>query len=777
MKITRITAIFLIFVLVLPLCAAAQEYINRGQVADMLLAAADYYNPTLQRSDIIKGYEDGQLHEDWNVTRAEALVMLKRAFGTIPEPKGHNKRVALTSGDFTDIPQWAEEELKNVFDSGIVAGTSEGNFTPDANITEEQMQLFIDRVYSLFGTNVKDDFYATVNKGTLERLEILPGNAVAGTITNMQINTFSNLYRLILNLTNKEHPEGTKEQKIADFYNCITDVKTRNEQGITPIKTYLDEIDKVKNISELTLVHDMISSEVYLDTFVGFGLTVDLADSSKYMLTFGTMEPLMNKELYEDEVQSKAYIEYLEKILILSGEEESLAKENAKAYFEFEKSLARKMLSLEDAQDIDNVYNVWSYNKISMMFPDFDLEKVLSTSALVKDDKIMVSDIALTEAFAAEYNQANLSVLKTAMKISLIYDVGETLSEDFTRAEKSLNLVLYGTEGSSDIRQIALNKIEEIMPEYVAQIYVERYFNEASIQDVYNMTKEIIETFKKRIDNLTWMDNGTKEKAKMKLDAIRIKVGSPDDYGTYIDDVTILSPAEGGTYYNNMIAIAKEAVKCYGAMQFKEVNHDAWVMQPYDVNAAYDLTSNDITIPAAILMPIIYDKSFSYEEKLGGIGFIIAHEITHAFDSTGARFDENGNVKDWWKESDYKEFELLCEKVVDSYDGIESIPAVRNNGRLTLNENIADLGAMECITDIATEKNLDLKKVYSATAKAWATTSTREYVSFMSEIDTHSGEKIRINHVLKNIDEFYEVFEIVENDGMYIPPEERVKVW
>ncbi len=777
MKMTRVAALSLIFTLILPLCVVAENYINRGQVADMLLLAADYYNPTVERSDIIKGYEDGLLHEDRNVTRAEALVMLKRAFGDIPVPKGHNKRVALSYDNFTDIPAWAENELEDVFNSGIVVGTSKGIFTPDANVTREQMELFIDRMYSLYGTNLKDDFYATVNKGALERLEILSGNATAGTLVNMQLNTLSTLGRMIINLSDKDNKEGSKEQKIANLYNCIVDVKSRNEEGANPIKPYLDEIDSVKNISELTLVHNLISKDVCVNAFVDFGLTVDLEDSSKYTLAFETMSPLMNKEVYSDEEQSKAYINYLEKILILSGEEESRAKEDANSYFEFEKSLAQKMLDLEETQDLDKVYNVISYNKISMLFPDFDLEKVLSNSALVKDDRIIVSDVSLTEAFASSYNQSNLPVLKTAMKVMLIVGVGETLSEEFEKAERSLNLVLYGTEGAVDVRQQALNVIESVMPEYISQIYGEMYFEKEAEADVLNMTQDIINTFKIRIDNLSWMDEETKNKAKIKLDAIKVKVGYPSSYETYLDDVEILSPSDGGTYFGNMIVIMKAAVKSYGAMQFAQVNHDAWMIEPYDVNAVYDTTSNDITIPAAILMPILYDKSFSYEEKLGGIGFIIAHEITHAFDAVGAKFDENGNVNNWWKESDYQEFELLCEKVVASFDGVESIPAVRNNGRLTLNENIADLGAMACITDIAIKRNLDLKKVYSATAKAWASTSTREYASLLSEIDTHSDAKIRINHVLMNTDGFYSAFEIGENDGMYIPPEERVSIW
>ena len=166
--------------------AAQDDDATRGEVAEMLLQAADDYNPGVEKTDIIKGYEDGELHEDWNVTRAEALVMLKRAFGELPEPTGHNARVAIPAESFTDIPEWAQTELADVFDAGIVAGTAEGIFSPNENVTTEQMELFIERVYSLFGTNLKDDFYAAVNKDTLNSLVIQPGRVISGTLYDLQ---------------------------------------------------------------------------------------------------------------------------------------------------------------------------------------------------------------------------------------------------------------------------------------------------------------------------------------------------------------------------------------------------------------------------------------------------------------------------------------------------------------------------------------------------------------------------------------------------------------
>ncbi len=779
MKISRVIAFIIIFAMLVPLCVLADNsFINRGEVADMLLLAADYYNPSLVRSDIIKGYEDGLLHEERNVTRAEALIMLKRAFGTLPVPTGHNKRVALSSEDFTDIPQWAQSELESVFDSGIAAGTAKGIFTPDANVTKEQMELFIKRVYALYGTNPKDDFYAAVNKEALEKLPILSGNVTAGTLVGMQMDATTKVNDIILGLSSQNNKVGTKEQKIADFYKCITDIHSRNDEGINPIRPYLEKIDSIKNITELTHMHELLSSELCVNPFISFSLTVDLEDSTKYMLLLETLKPFVNKEVYLEGEKKEAYINYLKELLIISGEEEEEAAENAQAYFKLEKALAEKKLGIEEEQNIEKLYSVNSFNKISRMFPDFDLEGLLSNFAMKKDERVLVKDMSLVQEFSSFYNQANLSVLKTAMKLSLIIAVKDTLSEDFISAQRKLDRVILGTDDKSDLRRIAVDVLKKEMPEYLGQLYGEKYFDKEVKEDIYSMTKDIIGVFKKRIDALSWMDTETKEKAKKKLDNIKIKIGYPDFNETHLDSVDIIPPSSGGTYFGNMIAIKKASVKHYGSLQSAPVNHDAWRMEPYTVNASYNPSSNDIILPAAILAQPLYNKNASYEENLGGIGFIIAHEITHAFDSVGAKFDEKGNLNDWWRDRDYKAFQELCEKVATFFDGEESIAAIRNNGRLTLNENIADLGAAACITQLLEEKgDPDFKKLYEAIAKIWMSTSTREYALYSSETDNHSDGKLRVNRVLVNIKEFYEAFDIGENDGMYVRPEERILIW
>ncbi len=780
MKLKRILSMAIIFCIItaFPHFVSA-EYATRGDVADFLLNAASYYNPSVVRSDIIKGYEDGLLHEDWSVTRAEALVMLKRAFKSLPEPLGHNKRTSLTADDFYDVPIWAKGELENVFDAGIVAGTDKNVFSPNDNVTMQQMELFVKRVYALFGENPADDFYAAANKEILENAQIPYGEYIQGTLYDMQTVASTSLDEIIKEMLSKSHRKGSPEQKMTDLYKCVMDTNAIGKNSLSPIKPYLEKIDNVKNIRELSQVSLELQKELCVSPFIGFGLTVDFNDSSKYMLYFSSFTPLMNKEVYsgDDAIQGE-YISFLEKLFKVSGEERKAAEKNARSYFEFEKSLAENMLDSQQMNDVNKINNIYSFNKLQAMFPDYDLEEVLSSFYLKKENDVMVFDVNLVKDFSDIYNESNIDILKISAKISVLSVWGTILDADIENALDRLENILFGTDGSYTREQKATIVLQNVMPEYLGELYVKHCFDEKSKKDVIKLVTDIKDIFKKRIKELSWMSDATKEKAIKKLDLMKIQIGYPDSFSSYIDNVQILSPKEGGTYFSNMLLINKEAVKRDAALQYAKVDYSQWPISTYTVNAGYNLTGNSITFPAAILQSPIYDKNASYEENLGGIGYIIAHEMTHAFDSNGALFDENGNMTSWWLESDYNEFERLCTQVEAFYDGYESVPAIRVDGGLTLSENVADLGAAMCIMQLAKEKNaLDYNAIFTAMANTFATTYTREYAKFASMHDVHADAKARINCVVVNLDEFYTTYNVGENDGMYVAPKDRIKIW
>lgn len=758
----------------------ATEYATRGEVANMLLIAADDYTPDVVKEDIIKGYDDGELHEDWSVTRAEALVMLKRAFGELPEPTGYNAMVTLPAESFSDIPEWATTELSDVFDAGIVAGTSEGIFSPNENVTKEQMELFIERIYALFGTNLKDDFYAAVNKDTLNSLEIKPGRVMSGTLYDLQDKSTEDVNAILSEIIGKTYEKGTKEQKITDFYQSVADMDSRNKEGIEPIKRYFDLIDSAQSIDDLIKIQSTLSQELFISQFMGFNLTVDLKDSNRYMLYFSTFSPTLPKDTYLNGTQQQinAYIEYIKTLYMLGGETEENAEKMANKYFEMEKLMAQSMLDTAESNNVDKIYNIYTIDEIKAMFPNVDIDAVFADSGLKAEDEIIIIDVGLTKAYAEYFKDENIDTLKAAAKLSLLQGWGGAFNQEFIDASDKFNQDFMGVSGSYTPEERALLTVQNTMPEYIGELYSERYFTEEAKQDVEKMVQDIIAVYRSRIQNLSWMSDETKEKALKKLDTMKVKIGYPDKWETSIDNAEIKSTTDGGSYFTNMLSILAAQKAENIALQGTVVDKTQWIMYPFTVNACYSATQNDITFPAAILQAPMYDVNASYEQNLGGIGYIIAHEITHAFDNNGAKFDENGNAADWWTEEDYAAFNKLCEDMITFYDGEEGIPGIPMNGELTLSENVADNGAAACVTEIVSElENPDFEALYKSMANCWASMASREYYQYAAQADVHSTDKLRVNKVVVNCDEFFEAFDIGENDGMWVAPEDRVKIW
>ena len=486
----------------------------------------------------------------------------------------------------------------------------------------------------------------------------------------------------------------------------------------------------------------------------------------------------MTKDFYisgTDE-QKASYLKYLKTIAEISGD--SITDKELEDLYNLEKALAEKQLNPQEINNVDKIYNIYTFDEIQTLFPDIDLDKVLDSCGLKKEDNILVMDEELTKEFAKIFTDENLEALKNAAKLSVLMNYGGALNTAFTDASNTFNQEYLGISGSYSDEELATLTLSNIMPDYIGEIYAKKYFSEEAKQNVLKMVHDIISVYKERINKLEWMSAETKEKAINKLDKMGIKIGYPDKSDSRLDNAEIKSKADGGSYFDNILEIAKANMQYLTELQGTSPDKTKWGMYPYTVNACYSATSNDITFPAAILQPPMYDVNASYEENLGAIGYIIAHEITHAFDSNGAKFDENGNAADWWTEHDYAEFEKRCEKMVNFYDKQEGLPGVPMNGQLTLSENVSDQGAVQCITEVVSKlDNPDYAKLYHSMANAWASTKTREFAKYMAGADVHSEDKLRVNRVIVNCDEFYKAFGITEKDGMWVAPSDRVKIW
>jgi len=782
MRITKkILAILLVLALLLaalPAAFAAEPvFLTRGETADALLTAAERYNPGAARSDILRGYPGGALDEDAPVTRAQALVMLSRAFGSLPTPVGDNARSGYDAANFTDVPAWAAKELDNVWKTGIVAGTSETKFSPNGRMTAAQLDLLIRRVWALEGTNKKDDFYAAVNKAALDASVIQPGFSGAGTFDDLILNVDKEVASIIREVS--ASPKTAGERKIAALYGNILDTAARDKAGIAPIKPYLAAIDSAGSVAELMQAHNRISRELTVDLLLGFGLTVDEKDSSAYLLSFSGLSPALGKNGYAgaSSAQKSAYLAYLEALFRLVGRSEADAAADAQLVWRTDAALADAAMNTQDYGDVDKTYNLFTLAQLQAMFPGVDLGAVFETSGLTQTDRIEVADVGALKARAALFDSAHLNTLKAYCRLGLAGSFGPVLNHEFVDAANAFSRSYFGTEPASG-EQLAAQYVQALMSDYLGEAYVARCFSSSAKANVEKMVRDILTVYKDRISKLSWMSAATKTKAIGKLDAMTLKIGYPDKWDDTLADAAILPASEGGSFFSNSVAISVSGRAEMIRAQKEGVDKSEWDMTPYTVNAYYDPNANSINFPAAILQAPFYDENASYEKNLGGIGYVIAHEITHAFDNNGAKYDKSGNAADWWTDADYKAFQALCGRVVALYDGREAAPGIVCDGSLTLSENIADLGAGACVTELEGRRSSpDYAALYTAMSQIWCVSYPRAMRQYLAFSDVHAPDKLRGSLVLQQFGQFYDAFGITEGDGMWLAPENRVTIW
>ncbi len=761
------------------------DTLTRGEVVEVLLAAADSYHEGLKESDIIKGYGDGDTKENQSVSRVECLAMVSRAFGKLPEPTGNNKRLSLAYDYFVDIPQWAKDDIENLAKAGVVAGTGNHQLSPNVSVTRGQLSSFVTRIWALLGTNANDDFYNTVNKKELDNSKIEAGQASDGNFVKAADTVSDRLDNIIKDIVKKGgYKHGSAEQKISDFYKGVLDTKTRNTLGVSVVQKYIDGINGATSLAELEEVNEQIYKDTGISLLVGANVTVDSYDSDHYITTFSAVSASMPKDFYtsSDAEVKNAYLTYLSSVLQLAGDKKGAADKQAGELYNMEKALASVSLSTTDSTDIDKTYNVYTPQEMKTMFYNIDTAKVLTSQGFHIPKKILVYDVQELKAFNNYYTDQNLALLKSLDKVMLVGGFGSVLTTKYSDIFNEFAAVYYGMESDDTIsdEDRAMNATESYLSDYLDKIYVDKYFSASEKANVEKMVQEFVDIFKGRIEKLTWMSQTTKAKAIKKLDTMRIKVGYSDDWDTYWDDIDVVYEPGENNYYNNICSLGTylAKVRAYVQTQNSRVNKDSFGMAVTTVNAGYDPTENSITIPAGILQAPFYSNDAAAEENFGAIGIIIAHEITHAFDNNGARYDEKGNVANWWTSSDYQKFQELCQKVVNIYDGYEVAPGIYNNGAQTVGENIADLGGMACALEAMSRlENPDYQKFFDSYANLWCSTATRQYMQYLSQVDVHSLDKARVNRSMVNFEEFYQTYHVSENDGMYIPESERVVIW
>ncbi len=753
-------------------------YLSRGDVAGIILNAAAHYNPGISKTDIILGYEDGTLREDEPARKIEALVMISRAFGNLPAPWGDNLRRGVFDQHYDDLPLWAVEDVDKLKKAGILYSPEDGKLGANENIEQSQLDQIIKRIWALEGSNLQDDFYAAVNKEWLDSSQIPAGEAQNNTFYQLKDENDQRISAILDTLSQKDWPRGSKEQKLVDFYQSALDMDNRNEQGMGPVEKYLRAYEEADSLEHLICTDINVNGATGYGQLLFYYLYQDPQDSSSYIMYHEALAPTWDKDIYTSPDKKNACIKFITRLLTLTGKNETTARDVSEKIFALEKELSENSLDPEEYYDIEKTYNVYSLDKLAALYPGFDIKKTITGTGFQLPDRIWVSDEGLLLKSAQYFNEDNLQLLKDYAKFKFVSACLHTLSKEFVEADQEFAALVYGVEGVKSDRQLAVIAAKNYMPAYLGETYVREYFSEQSKQDVEEMIAKFIGVYKQKISNLEWLTTATKQKALKKLDNMGVKVGYPAKWPATLDNADIKSYADGGSYFDNVCMINLAEVKENIEQQGRPVDKDTWEMNVYEVNAYYNPQNNEIVFPAGILQEPFYSSDASPVRNYGGIGTVIAHEITHAFDNNGAKFDEAGNANNWWTEDDQRNFQEKTKRVQKFFDGLEISAGIENDGNLTLFENIADLGGLSCCLEVLSQyENPDYQTFFKSFAVIWRQTMTREMAHYLSNVDVHSNAKVRVNRTVVNFDEFYKAFGLDEKDGMYVSPEERVGVW
>ncbi len=727
---------------------------------------------------MVSGYEDATFRPQKQISRVEALVILNRVLAkrTLPQH---------TDLSFFDTPTWAEEEINRLSAAGVVQGYGNGYLGASDPLTREQTNLLAERAARMAGPT--GNYYEFANEDWLFDAEIPQGLNAWSEISGIQQDLMKEIGNIIYplyrqqNKENAEFKKGSSEQKIVDVFTAGANTVYRDSLELKPVQKYLAMIDSVKNTQDLLTV--MAKLERYgFHGLLPLSIGTDIKDSSRYVLTFSECYTGMNVDMVQSDEKASAadaYQSYITSLFELF--ELSNPQTRAEKVTDLCRRLAESSLSLEELEAFEDHYQLSSVKDLNNIFTNLDIRVFLDSFGFAKVENLAVYDVNLAKAVNEIFTQDNLALLKDYLRASVMDASALSLNTDAFLIWRTYQDTLNGTHSQALPADYAVQNVEELLGWDLAKLYVESYPNDGAIAAVKTMTEEILDAYQKRIRKNNWLSNEGKQSALKKLENLQIRVGYPEDIATYPDeDYEIKSIKDGGNLLEYRTAYCDRHFDTALALILgKSDAHDkdTWSMLPFTVNAMYEPSSNSITIPMGILREPFYDPNASREWNLGGIGSVIAHEISHALDAIGSQFDENGNLNQGWQEEDHKVFAAICQQVENAYGSIEFLPDIYINGTATLSENMADLAGMACVLDVAGSGNPRLEDVFLGYASIWRILANDNYYQTMLKSDAHAPDKVRVNRVLSNFDVFLNFYNIQPGDGMYLPQNERIQIW
>ncbi|MGD8325785.1 MAG: M13-type metalloendopeptidase [Sphingomonadales bacterium] len=633
----------------------------------------------------------------------------------------------------------------------------------------------------------QDDFYRYVNGTWLDTFEIPEDRSNYGSFTRLAELSEKRTRSIIEGAAENPGAAGSEAAKIGALYKSFMDEERANALGLEPIRADLDAIAALDSLEGVAKVmakmtveggtspinffvnQDSKNPDVYITYFTQTGL--GLPDRDYY---------LEDNERFND-IRAK-YIAYITAILTEAGVDG--AAEKADAIMALETKMAEVFWTRTESRDRDKTYNKLSREDLVAANSNFPWDAYLQDVGLADEQSFIVRQPSSLKGVTDIFADTSIDDWKAYLTFHQLDGAAPLLSQNFVDLAFDFNSkTLFGVPKNRDRWKRGVSFVEGALGEAVGKLYVEKYFAPEAKEAMDELVANLITAFDVSIKELDWMGDETKEQALVKLSKFTPKIGYPSKWRDY----SALEVKEGDLVGNSRRANTFEYwrnIKKLGA----PVDRTEWFMTPQTVNAYYNPPANEIVFPAAILQPPFFDVNADPAVNYGGIGAVIGHEIGHGFDDQGSKSDGDGILRNWWTDADLEGFKARTDALVAQYDAFEPLPGEHVNGRLTLGENIGDLGGLTIAYE-AYKLSLGGKEApvidgytgdqrfFMSWAQVWRRLYREETLSNRLKTDPHSPSEQRTNGIVRNIDAWYDAFGVGEEDEMYLPPEERVSIW
>lgn len=639
--------------------------------------------------------------------------------------------------------------------------------------------------------NPGENFYLYACGGWMKNNPLSPEYSRFGTFDQLRENAREQLKELITNLSDNPDSKikGTNAQKVCDLYKMGMDSIRLNKEGASPLMPFIERINNSKPedfIRLLAWMHNGITG-----SFFTTGVGTDPKNSDRNMLHIGEVGlGLGDRDYYleKNESNSKildAYEKYVKRMMELIGYDATSQQRVWDTVIAFETEFAKNKMTREQRRNPQLRYNLRSMDQIRKDYKNIDWDIYFSELGVEDISEANVASPAFMDFLNSYLPTLTQQQIKDYLVYEAVSDSSGVLSDDFQNANfEMFGRVMSGKEEQEARWKRAMTIPNAMLGEAVGELYVNKYFPFENKVYMVDLVENLRKALGKHIDNLTWMSDITKAKAREKLSTFTVKIGYPDKWKDYSEIIIDPDKSYLENVYNASVWYTQDNYK----KLHKPVDKDEWHMTPQTVNAYYNPTTNEICFPAGILQAPYFDLSADDAQNYGAIGVVIGHEMTHGFDDQGRQFDKHGNLKDWWLPDDAERFTKLADALVAQFDAVEVAPGVHANGKFTLGENIADQGGLRVALTAYLDsmegkemKNIDgfspLQRFYLAYANVWAGNIRPEEILSRTMTDPHSLGQNRVNVTLRNIEPFFKAFDIKEGEKMFRPEDERVVIW